>query len=149
MTLMETSWMALLDDAVDTLLAKDNDWNALSESEQELAALWKLEMDINNGGFMQFFCNWGVEGYRHAVRGLARVGADQLLAIVQQQYELMNQVYGRCRENIENYWDLPKHFTDSEMTELDQLDEAYWEYPDNLEQLGLACYSKSEGVRDL
>lgn len=137
----EISWMALLDSAIDTLLEKENDWSALPEPVQELAALWKLEMDINNGGFMQFFCNWGVEVYRHAIRGLERVGAYQLQAIVQQQYELINSVYGRCRDQIESYWDLPPHFSEAELESLDQLDQAYWQYPDNLEALGLACYA--------
>ena len=27
--------------------------------DQLLVALWRMEADINNGGFMQFLCNWG------------------------------------------------------------------------------------------
>ena len=29
----------------------------LDENEQEIAALWKLFVDINTGEFIQFFCN--------------------------------------------------------------------------------------------
>lgn len=36
-----------------------SDWNTLATHEQEIAALWLLEADVYNGGFVQFFCNWG------------------------------------------------------------------------------------------
>ncbi|WP_134686865.1 DMP19 family protein [Brevibacillus migulae] len=36
-------------------------WNMLTSQEQEIAALWMLEADVYNGGFLQFFCNWGEE----------------------------------------------------------------------------------------
>ncbi|KAG1537443.1 hypothetical protein G6F50_014864 [Rhizopus delemar] len=32
--------------------------DALSDEDQQLVALWRMEADINNGGFMQFLCNW-------------------------------------------------------------------------------------------
>ena len=37
------------------LVNSNGDWNKLDEDEQEIAALWKLFVDINNGGFIQFF----------------------------------------------------------------------------------------------
>ena len=33
------------------LVNSNGDWNKLDEDEQEIAALWKLFVDINNGGF--------------------------------------------------------------------------------------------------
>lgn len=34
-------------------------WASLTSNEQDIAALWLLEADVFNGGFIQFFCNWG------------------------------------------------------------------------------------------
>ena len=66
----------------------DGDWSRLDPDEQEIAALWKLVADMYNGGFLQFFCNWGYECYWYAMRGIQRIGdvkhsracADKLLA---------------------------------------------------------------------
>ena len=59
----------------------ENDWKKLDTDEQEIAALWKLVVDINNGGFMQFFCNWGYECYWYAMRGIQRIGCNSLLQL--------------------------------------------------------------------
>ena len=50
------------------------DWNGLEQDEREIAALWKLYVDTNNGGFEQFFCNWGYDCYWYAMRGIQRMG---------------------------------------------------------------------------
>ncbi|MEF2248413.1 DMP19 family protein [Paenibacillus sp. IITD108] len=39
-----------------------SDWNTLATHEQEIAALWLLEADVYNGGFVQFFLQWGGRG---------------------------------------------------------------------------------------
>lgn len=39
------------------LVNSHGDWSRLDKDEQEIAALWKLYVDIYNGGFIQFFCN--------------------------------------------------------------------------------------------
>lgn len=37
-----------------------NDWDSLREEEREIAALWKWEADVYNGGFIQFFLQLGI-----------------------------------------------------------------------------------------
>lgn len=59
------------------LVNSNGDWNKLDEDEQEIAALWKLFVDINNGGFIQFFCNWGFQCFCYAMRGLKLLPAVQ------------------------------------------------------------------------
>lgn len=61
---LDNKWFAFTMKFVDKLSENGNNCNALSEKEQELAALWKLEMDMHNGGFIQFFCNWGYKCYQ-------------------------------------------------------------------------------------
>lgn len=48
------------------------DWNQLDQEEREIAGLWKLLADGYNGGFEQFFCNWGYPGYWYAMCGLKK-----------------------------------------------------------------------------
>jgi tetratricopeptide (TPR) repeat protein len=83
---LEKKWFNFTGKFNKKLIENGGDWDALSEKEQELAALWKLEADMYNGGFIQFFCNWGYTCYMHAVRGLTRLKAEQPLGIIQEQY---------------------------------------------------------------
>jgi hypothetical protein len=53
-----------------------------NEWEREMAALWRLEADVNNGGCLQFFCNWGQESYLYASAALRKIGAHKMAEIV-------------------------------------------------------------------
>ena len=56
---LDNKWFDFTSAYVEKLnAAGGSDWSILTPEEQELAALWKLEMDMYNGGFVQFFCNW-------------------------------------------------------------------------------------------
>ena len=76
------------------LVNSNGDWNKLDEDEQEIAALWKLFVDINNGGFIQFFCNWGFQCFCYAMRGLKRIDDTSL-------YELLADTYYDVLEKFE------------------------------------------------
>ena len=52
-------WYELTDKAYERLL-KTKDWSALTEVECELAAIWRLQADVNNGGYIQYYGNWVV-----------------------------------------------------------------------------------------
>ncbi|WP_134736699.1 DMP19 family protein, partial [Proteus mirabilis] len=56
--------------------------DALSDEDQQLVALWRMEADINNGGFMQFLCNWGDPTCQLALRALQAMGAAKTHAIL-------------------------------------------------------------------
>lgn len=53
------------------------DYNSLDRETQLAGALMKLELDMYNGGFIQFFCNWGYPAYLLAVDGLEQIGAQK------------------------------------------------------------------------
>ena len=51
--------------------AHDSRLTSLPEEwQRELAALWRLEADVNNGAYLQFLVNWGKESYRIALQAL-------------------------------------------------------------------------------
>lgn len=115
-----------------------HDWDSLSEEEQELAALWKLEMDMYNGGFIQFFCNWGYDCYTYAVRCLTKLEAKECLDIITQQYGIIERL--EDDERLEALWDIPKYLTEEEAKALDELDHRYWDNTDSIQEKTFQVY---------
>ena len=76
------------------------DWSALDETEQEIAALWKLAADMYSGGFDEFFLNWGFDCYTHAMRGIKRVSESD--KGVKNVYKLFEKAYTKVFARFEN-----------------------------------------------
>lgn len=108
------------------LIDSGGDWSRLDEDEQEIAALWKLYVDINNGGFIQFFCNWGFQCLCYAMRELKRIEDTSL-------YDLLDDTYCNVLDKFKNdtrltaYWDIPEYLTDEDMERLDAADTQFYE----------------------
>lgn len=100
------------------------DWRQLDSDEQEIAALWKLVVDMYNGGFEQFFCNWGYDCYWCAMRGIQRMGLNELLKLLHGTY---TDVFDKFREDtrLKAYWYIPQYFTDEDIWTLDETDRAF------------------------
>jgi hypothetical protein len=140
----DLAWEASYDAAMASL--KDAGWKleALPSREQDLCALWRLEADMNNGGFLQFFGNWGEANCRIALEALRKIGAHQALAIVQRQRDIIQRLEHDPR--LQSMQDIYRLLTEAESEELDALDHAFWAYPDRLAPLGLACYGLAGNV---
>ena len=102
------------------------DWEKLDEDEQEIAALWKFVVDMYNGGFLQFFCNWGYTGYWYAMRGIQRIGDRGLL---EQRHRTYMEVFDKVREDnrLKAYWDIPEYLTEEDDQILDETDERFYD----------------------
>lgn len=89
------------------------DWDQLDQEEREIAGLWKLLADGYNGGFEQFFCNWGYSGYWYAMCGLKKIGDCALLERLHNTYE---QVFEKFKDDprLKAYWDIPEYFTEQD-----------------------------------
>ncbi|WP_010518565.1 DMP19 family protein [Croceivirga radicis] len=46
-------------------------------------AIWKLDADVKNGGFDQFFLNNGIESGHKALDGFSRIGAIKFMELTQ------------------------------------------------------------------
>ena len=99
------------------------DWSRLDETEQEIAALWKLAADMYSEGFDTFFLNWGYDCYSYAMRGIRRIadansGLDK--AGCNNIYKLFDTAYTKVfarfenDENIKSYSDIPEYFTEED-----------------------------------
>jgi hypothetical protein len=138
---LDKKWFDFTLKFVEKLSSNNEDWNVLSEKEQELAALWKLEMDMYNGGFLQFFCNWGYTCYLNATRSLERMNAEECLNIIQTQYKIIQRLEGN--KEIKALWDLPKFLKEEELTEISEvLDRKYWGNKDNIIEKTFKTYSE-------
>ncbi len=139
LTDLDKQWFDFTSTYVTKLTEAKSDWSALPEKEQELAALWKLEMDMYNGGFIQFFCNWGYECYTHAIRSLTRLQAKQCLAVVTQQFQIIQRLEDDSR--LQALWDIPKYLTDEENDRMNALDHEYWDNTDAIVETTFNVYS--------
>ena len=52
------------------------DYQDMGETDSMVAALYWLELEMYNGGFLQFFCNWGYDAYLLAIKGLGKPGTE-------------------------------------------------------------------------
>ena len=137
---LDKKWFDFTIQFVNKLSENNDDWDALSEQEQELAALWKLEADMYNGGFIQFFCNWGYTCYLHAIRSLTRLEAKQALSIIQQQYQIIQRLEND--ERLKELWDIPKYLTKEERSKIsNELDVEYWDNKDNIVENTFRVYA--------
>jgi len=113
----------------------NGDWDRLDQEEREIAGLWKLLVDVYNGGFEQFFCNWGYTGYWYAMCGLQKIGDRALL---DRLYRTYTQVFDKFKEDsrLKKYWDIPQYFTEEDETILEETNRYFWdEAGENLAKL--------------
>ncbi|MEG0184469.1 MAG: DUF4375 domain-containing protein [Stenotrophomonas sp.] len=127
------------DDRYEAALArlKSAGWqlDALSDEDQQLVALWRMEADINNGGFMQFLCNWGDPTCQLALQGLRAMGADQTHAALAGMRGLLDRF--EDDPAVTELSDLYEAMTPAEQDALEQFEEAYYARPEDLARLGV------------
>jgi hypothetical protein len=97
-------WYDVTDEYHGRTLDQDGRLSSLPEEwQRELAALWRLEADVNNGGYLPFLCNWGREGYVYASRALKRIGADRMAEIIDRCQSLVDEHFdseGKTRDEL-------------------------------------------------
>jgi len=109
--------------------------DALSDDDQQLVALWRMEADINNGGFMQFLCNWGDPTCQLALQGLRAMGADQTHAALAGMRGLLDRF--EDDPAVTELSDLYAAMTPAEQDALEQFEDAYYARPEDLARLGV------------
>ncbi len=123
------------------------DLSTLTSDEQEVVRIWRLEADMYNGGFIQFFCNWGYDNYVATLQVLNKLKAEKSLAIITESEQLIAKA--KDDPQVKEYWDIPKvlsnYLNDVEMKRLDALDELYWDNPDDIQQLAYLVYLDASG----
>src|ERR1700712_1009598 len=60
------------------------------KSQQVFSAIWALESQVNNGGFLQYFVSSDFDSARFAPTALHRVGAHACASIVERALDLLS-----------------------------------------------------------
>jgi hypothetical protein len=137
-TVIDT-WEAVCFLCLERLKATGYKIECLPQDEAEVVALWRLEADGYNGGFIQFFCNWGEKNCATAINALRRIGATNTLNIVQKQRNMVDR-FGEHPE-MTGYWDIPKLMTDDEAKIIEeQLDPELWKAAEEIQNLAAPIY---------
>lgn len=132
---LDAVWDARYDNALKRLHALDWNLEALSPPDQQLVALWRMEADINNGGFMQFLCNWGDQTCQLALQALRDIGAVQTHAALAGMRGQLDRLDNDPA--ITQLTDLYAAMTDEEQQTLEAFEDAYDARPEDLARLGL------------
>ena len=135
----------------------DNNLSSLPHVwQRELAALWRLETDVNNGAYLQFLTNWGRESYVYASQALKKIGARRMAEIIDQCQALVDEHFDlEKRSQSEQIQLLPnqimaldgrvkKHagsvLPDDVLNRIYELSHEFMKYPEDLPRLGIAYY---------
>ncbi len=112
-------------------LGPDN-WHLLSKDDQELAALWMLEREIYDGGFVSFFCTAGEKWLSFVVRALKKMQAKECLSVLTQLNTILESIKSVVSEF--NPLDFLSYLTDEEREMVDSLTLLYWNNADQLNE---------------
>lgn len=126
------------------------------EWQRELAALWRLEADVNNGAYLQFLSNWGRESYEYASQGLKRIGANTMARIIDACQALVDEHFNTDANMPEDFQELMPNpvidpngnvikeggsvLPDAVLERIYDLSYDFMDYPDDLSELGLRHY---------
>ena len=132
-------------DVVDKLFSEfAGDLSKMTGPEQEVVRIWRLEADMYNGGFMQFFCNWGYENFVETQKVLEKINAVKSLALITECEQIISKL--KDDDRVKALWDIPKflpeYITEAEDVRLNELDELYWTNVDDIQKIGYDIYLK-------
>lgn len=103
------------------------------EIQKVFSAIWALESEVNNGGFLQYFGNNSGETANFAPTALRRIGANRCAFIVEQAIKSISA------NPVPDSRDARQRILDSlgkaARAKLADLDKQFFAYPDNLTDL--------------
>lgn len=125
--------------------------------QRELAALSRLEGDVNNGGYLQFFINCGRESYEYASHALRKIWAAKMADIVDRCQALVDEHFdaeGKSDDDSKqllfneiidsksgaNIKDAGSVLPEPLVVRLYELSYEFMAYPDDVASLGLSYY---------
>lgn len=119
-----------------------DDMSVLSEAERIFYITQTLEMEVNNGGFSQFFYNSSGDFSNELVDAFTAIGANTTAAICQKAIDAFGCDIPVDRDEREEMLD---ELESDEINKiLDECDNAFYDYEDNLNELNYAFVMKNK-----
>jgi hypothetical protein len=106
------------------------EFDALSEPQKVFRAVWELEAEVNNGGFLQYLENSSGQLAAHAANALRAIGANVMADVVAGALHVAGAGASSPDEGVRAaaVAALPPDRRET----LDELDRAFLGYPENL-----------------
>jgi len=160
---MAMTWTSLTEKFHSRTIENNYRIDSLKENwQRELAALYRLESEINNGGYLQFAANWSRDVFMYSLQGLQNMGAVRMAEIVAEAQGIIDEQFGADSatpipaellfgERIIKSSETSHHvsrsvFSSNSRERLDSLSIEFIRYPDDISELGLNYYKiKLEG----
>ena len=119
-----------------------DDMSGLSKPERIIYITQTLEMEVNNGGFSQFFYNSGGGFSNELVEAFTAIGAVATAAICQKAIDAFDCKIPVDRDEREEMLD---ELESDELDEiLEECDNAFYDYEDNLNELNYHFVMKNK-----
>ena len=118
------------------------DMSALSEAERIFYITQTLEMEVNNGGFSQFFYNSSGNFSNELVGAFTAIGANATAAICQKAISAFGRDITVDRDEREEMLDGLESDEFDEI--LEECDNAFYDYEDNLNELNYNFVMKNK-----
>lgn len=119
-----------------------DDMSVLSEAERVFYITQTLEMEVNNGGFYQFFYNSSGDFSNELVSAFTAIGANATATICQKAIAAFGRDIPVDREEREEMLDELESDEISEIIE--ECDAAFYDYEDNLNELNYDFVMKNK-----
>ncbi|WP_300601650.1 DUF4375 domain-containing protein [Niabella sp.] len=120
--------------------AGDASWTLLSKEDQELAALWILERDMHNGGFLRFIGDAGDQCLSYAMRALKKVEAKECLKALNKLIGVIESLRGMLIPV--HATDIVAYLTDEERVSIDSHNLSYRIHSNHLNEKIFREYSQ-------
>jgi hypothetical protein len=103
-------------------------FHELTEPEQTFHLVWRLEAEVNNGGFEQFFFNSVGAFTPHAAAAFRRIGANESADLIDAAVAIVGE--DTAWADTEARQDHVNALNEAALEKLNELDSAFYEYPD-------------------
>ena len=120
------------------------DMSVLSKEERIFYITQTLEMEVNNGGFSQFFYNSSGDFANELVGAFAAIGANATVAICQSAIEALGCDIPIDRDERQEMLDELEFEYEWIEEVLEECDEAFFSYEDNLNELNYDFVMKNK-----
>lgn len=109
------------------------DFSLQSDEQKTFSAIWALESQVNNGGFLLYFESSDGETANYAPVALRRIGADKCAAIVERALRVVSSIPlpSDCNARM----NLLRNLDEAKRARLNDLDTKFFAYPDDLTNL--------------
>lgn len=119
-----------------------DEMSVLSNPERVFYITQTLEIEVNNGGFSQFFYNSSVDFTNELIGAFSEIGAWATVAICQKAIAVFDREIPVDRDAREEMLDELERDEIDEI--LDECDKAFYEYVDDLNALNYAYVMKNK-----